>query len=131
MKRYLVVAASSLLFAAGTTSAVAAPTGAAEPTSSVRAAEPMRLPAGPVKIVKGDGSEGGPSVKHVNYCNDFVNYGTRWAANCNVDYGRSGAWTQCSDFTEIRGPLVGPGYWQFGGNCSGHGTVRDWGVYDG
>lgn len=100
MKRYLVVAGSALLFAAGTTSAVAAPTGS-------------------------------PSIKHVNYCNNFVNYGTRWAADCNVDSGRSGSYTQCSDFTTIYGPLVGVGYWQFGGNCSGHGTVRNWGVYDG
>ncbi|MCX5265870.1 hypothetical protein [Streptomyces sp. NBC_00199] len=109
---------------------MAAPEGATGPTSSVTTAEPMQSSAGSVRIVKGDGGEV-PSIKHVNYCNNFVNYGTRWAANCNVDSGRSGAWTQCSDFTEIRGPLVGRGYWQFGGNCSGHGTVRDWGVYSG
>ncbi|MFM9611643.1 hypothetical protein DF268_27000 [Streptomyces sp. V2] len=122
MKRYLVLAASALLFAAGTTSAVAAPTDAA--------AKPMQAPTGAVKIVKGD-SSASPSVKHVNYCNNFVNHGTWWEADCNVDYGRSGSYTQCSDFTQIWGPLVGVGYWHFVGNCSGHGTVRNWGVYDG
>ncbi|MHC5902649.1 hypothetical protein ACVNF4_01835 [Streptomyces sp. S6] len=103
MKRYLVLAASTLLFAAGATSAVAAPSG----------------------------SGAAPSVKHVNYCNNFVNHGSWWEADCNVDYGRSGSYTQCSDLTTIWGPLVGVGYWHFVGNCAGHGTVRNWGVYDG
>ena len=54
-----------------------------------------------------------------------------WRANVRVDYGRSGAWTVCSDGTEKHGPLQGPGYWIFAGNCYGNGTIRTYGWYDG
>ena len=54
-----------------------------------------------------------------------------WSANVRVDYGRSGAWTVCSDGTEKHGPLQGPGYWVFAGNCYGNGTIRTYGWYDG
>jgi hypothetical protein len=101
MKRYLAGAAGALLIAAGSLAGASA-AGAA--------------PASP---------------DHVAYCDGFVNYGTSWKANCRVDYGRSGSVTVCSDGTRIYGPLVGVGYWVFGGNCSGHGTVSSWAVYDG
>ncbi|WP_432096982.1 hypothetical protein [Streptomyces sp. bgisy100] len=67
----------------------------------------------------------------VSYCRDFVNSGKRWKANCRVSSGRSGAYTLCTDGTSIRGPLVGVGYWKFGGDCSGHGKVKRWAVYNG
>lgn len=109
VKLYLVGALGSLFVLAGASSAVAAPqstiTGSASSAAVVR---PM----------------------HVSYCNNFVNYGTSWTADCRVDYGKSGAWTECSDGSQIYGPSVGPGYWKFGGNCSGHGTVRNWAVYN-
>jgi hypothetical protein len=54
-----------------------------------------------------------------------------WTANVRIDYGRSGAWTHCSDGSDIHGPLQGPGYWAFGGNCYGHGTITNYGWYDG
>jgi len=57
--------------------------------------------------------------------------GVSWRATVTVDYGRSGAWTVCSDGTEIHGPLQGPGFWDFGGSCSGHGTITRYGWYDG
>ncbi|MFB7851599.1 hypothetical protein ACFYXP_28905 [Streptomyces sp. NPDC002466] len=115
MKRFLVPVAGLLLVLAGASTAAAAPV----------------EPDGPAVATQGKTGSSSISIQHANYCNNFVNYGTSWRADCNVDYGRSGAWTQCSDGTEIWGPLVGPGYWIFGGSCSGHGSVRDWGVYDG
>jgi hypothetical protein len=33
--------------------------------------------------------------------------------------------------TDVYGPSQGPGYWIFGGNCYGHGTVTNYGWYDG
>ncbi|MFF9571056.1 hypothetical protein [Streptomyces sp. NPDC014685] len=125
MKRYLVPVAGLLLVLAGASTAAAAPVEPAGPAAT----QPRQVPDGPVVVTQG--KTGSSSIQHTNYCNDFVNYGTSWSANCNVDYGSSGSWTQCSDGTEIWGPLVGPGYWVFGGSCSGHGSVRDWGVYDG
>ncbi|MET8993603.1 hypothetical protein [Amycolatopsis sp. Hca4] len=56
--------------------------------------------------------------------------GSRWEANVRVDYGRTGAWTHCSDGADIYGPAQGPGYWIFGGNCYGHGTITNYGWYD-
>ena len=53
-----------------------------------------------------------------------------WNANVRIDYGRSGAWTHCSDGADVYGPAQGPGYWLFGGNCYGHGTITDYGWYD-
>jgi hypothetical protein len=131
MKRYSVPAAGLLLVLVGASAAVAAPASAmpVESAPSATTAQPRQVPDGPVVVTQG--GNGAPSIKHSNYCNNFVNYGTSWRADCNVDYGSSGSWTQCSDGTEIWGPLVGPGYWVFSGDCSGHGSVRDWGVYDG
>ncbi|WP_256987440.1 hypothetical protein [Streptomyces sp. BR123] len=61
-------------------------------------------------------------------CDSFVNHGKKWTANCKVIRGQAAAWTECSDGTEVKGPFVGVGYWAFGGDCSGHGTVKHWKV---
>ncbi|MFE7614082.1 hypothetical protein [Streptomyces sp. NPDC057496] len=128
MKRCLAPVAGLLLVLAGASAAAASP---AEPAAPAAATQPRQAPDGPVVVTQGGTGSSSVSIQHANYCDNFVNYGTSWRANCNVDYGSSGSWTQCSDGTEIWGPLVGPGYWIFGGSCSGHGSVRDWGVYDG
>ncbi|MEU8701751.1 hypothetical protein AB0C61_29660 [Streptomyces sp. NPDC048680] len=76
---------------------------------------------------------GGMSPMHVpaHGFNTYKKTSTAWRASVTVDYGRSGAWTYCSDGTDIHGPLVGPGFWDFGGSCSGHGTIAKYGWYDG
>jgi hypothetical protein len=76
---------------------------------------------------------GGVSAMHVPAYgfNTYYKTSTSWRATVTVDYGRSGAWTYCSDGTDIHGPLVGPGFWDFGGSCSGHGTIAKYGWYDG
>lgn len=63
--------------------------------------------------------------------NTYYFNGVSWRATVTVDYGRTGAWTHCSDGTDIHGPLQGPGFWDFGGSCSGHGTITQYGWYDG
>ncbi|RSN41921.1 hypothetical protein DMC64_27875 [Amycolatopsis sp. WAC 04197] len=57
--------------------------------------------------------------------------GVAWNATVFVDYGRSGAWTKCSDGHETHGPLVGPGTWLWGGDCYNHGRIVNYGWYDG
>ncbi|MDH6124934.1 hypothetical protein [Kitasatospora sp. GP82] len=79
------------------------------------------------------GHAGGVSPMHVpaHGFNTYSYDGTSWRATVTVDYGRTGAWTHCSDGTDIHGPLQGPGFWDFGGSCSGHGTITQYGWYDG
>ncbi|MER5866370.1 hypothetical protein [Kitasatospora sp. NPDC002040] len=52
-----------------------------------------------------------------------------WNANVRITAGRHGAYTRCSDGTQLFGPQVGPGYWAFGGECYGHGTLSAFSVY--
>ena len=60
-------------------------------------------------------------------------YGSEvWGADVRITSGEYGAFTTCSGLsTPIYGPLVGPGYWIFGGNCTGHGTLTSAGYYEG
>ncbi|AEW92430.1 MULTISPECIES: hypothetical protein [Streptomycetaceae] len=120
--------AAASMVAAGVV-ALGGPTVAAAPASAADH-HPKPAPKGPVTAV-----HGGRLLHplHVSGCDSFRRSGdgVRWTANCRVDSGRSGSWTHCSDGTDIYGPLVGPGYWIFGGDCSGHGVETNWGVYDG
>ncbi|WP_370969949.1 hypothetical protein [Amycolatopsis sp. cg9] len=77
------------------------------------------------------GSTGGAQADHVQTWVTTHIDSDDWTANVRIDYGRSGAWTHCSDGSDIHGPLQGPGYWAFGGNCYGHGTITNYGWYDG
>jgi hypothetical protein len=52
-----------------------------------------------------------------------------WGANVRIHSGQYGALTKCSDGSTRRGPLQGPGYWKFGGNCQGAGHLIDYGVF--
>ncbi|WP_141578634.1 hypothetical protein [Actinomadura sp. WMMA1423] len=52
-----------------------------------------------------------------------------WTANVRIYSGRYGAYTRCSDGSTRYGPLQGPGYWKFGGNCLGAGSLTGFGVY--
>ncbi|MFD7626689.1 hypothetical protein ACFV7Q_11760 [Streptomyces sp. NPDC059851] len=101
-------------------------------STAATVAQPSPLPgvsieAGPVRALGGvveDPLAAGGSTQ----CDSFVNHGKKWTANCKVIRGQAAAWTECSDGTEIKGPFVGVGYWKFGGDCSGHGTVKRWKV---
>jgi hypothetical protein len=66
---------------------------------------------------------------HVSSIDSFWNTSEAWGANVRVDSGASGAVTYCSTGATVYGPLVGPGYWQFGGNCYGNGYLTGWGTY--
>jgi len=93
-------------------------------------------PASAAEVPKGATKHLAPTVPgevlagHVQSWQTTYNNGVSWRANVRVDYGRSGSWTDCSDGTEITGPLQGPGYWIFKGTCSGHGTITAFGWYD-
>ncbi|WP_149263036.1 hypothetical protein [Actinomadura sp. K4S16] len=52
-----------------------------------------------------------------------------WGANVRIYSGRYGAYTRCTDGSVRYGPLQGPGYWKFGGNCLGAGNLTGFGVY--
>ena len=75
-------------------------------------------------------SPGGVQPDHVSSWVTTYQDSNRWAANVRVDSGRSGAVTWCSDGSVRYGPAQGPGYWAFGGNCSGAGTLTAFGWYN-
>lgn len=122
MKRALSVGAGSLLLLTvgmgGVSSAAAAPQeeGRAQHGSSAPAA------------LQDHRATTEPAARADVRCDHIVNRGKSWSANCRVVRGQHAAWTKCSDGTQIVGRFVGAGYWRFGGNCSGHGTVRNWSV---
>ncbi|GAB3744359.1 hypothetical protein GCM10027598_78790 [Amycolatopsis oliviviridis] len=70
-------------------------------------------------------------TNHVARFTTTYNDGVAWNATVFVDYGRSGAWTECSDGSHHHGPLVGPGTWLWGGDCYGNGRIVNYGWYDG
>jgi hypothetical protein len=117
------ISAAALLTVAVTGTASAASSNVPTPVSQV-----------PVKIVH----EAAPPLKpggirpmHISETDHVWGSTYEWGANVTVDYGLSGAVTGCSDGTVIYGPLVGPGYWQFGGNCYGHGYFSWYDFYSG
>ena len=73
---------------------------------------------------------GGIQPDHVSSWVTTYQDSNRWEADVRVDSGRSGAVTWCSDGSVRYGPAQGPGYWIFGGNCSGAGTLTGFGWYD-
>jgi hypothetical protein len=75
-------------------------------------------------------SPGGVQPDHVSSFVTTYHDSNRWTANVRVDSGRSGAVTRCSDGSVRYGPAQGPGYWIFGGNCSGAGTLTAFGWYN-
>ncbi|MQY06496.1 hypothetical protein [Actinomadura macrotermitis] len=98
---------------------------------------PQPVPGG-VKVTKAKASlPGMKSLKHAAGRRarhvasvDSVRYDSvSWTANVRIDRGSNGAWTKCSDGSLHYGPRVGPGYWRFGGNCSGYGNLVDFGTY--
>lgn len=50
-------------------------------------------------------------ISHVARFNATFYDGVAWNSTVFVDYGRSGAWTECSDGSHHHGPLLGPGTW--------------------
>lgn len=85
-----------------------------------------QLPKGVHSVVAGPGAVTG----HVQSWETTHLDSDDWTANVRIDYGSSGAWTHCSDGADVYGPAQGPGYWLFGGNCYGHGTITNYGWYD-
>lgn len=85
-----------------------------------------QLPKGVHSVLSGPGAVTG----HVQSWQTTHLDSDDWNANVRIDYGRSGAWTHCSDGADVYGPAQGPGYWLFGGNCYGHGTITNYGWYD-
>ncbi|MDF3289755.1 hypothetical protein [Streptomyces silvisoli] len=67
---------------------------------------------------------------HVAHWKTTYDDGVSWNADVFVDYGQSGAYTKCSDGSVHYGPAVGQGYWAWGGNCNGYGTITEFGNYD-
>ncbi|MFD7051752.1 hypothetical protein ACFWBS_20255 [Streptomyces mirabilis] len=117
--------AISLFFGAATIAGTVAMGGAAE------AATPNSAAADVMHHVVWQSGKVSPMHVPNHGFNTYSFNGVSWRATVTVDYGRTGAWTHCSDGTDIHGPLQGPGFWDFGGSCSGHGTITQYGWYDG
>jgi hypothetical protein len=83
------------------------------------------------KVTHHSAMGGDVGINHVARWTTTYYDGVAWNATVFVDYGRSGAWTECSDGSHHHGPLVGPGTWLWGGDCYGNGTIVNYGWYDG
>jgi hypothetical protein len=101
--------AISLFFGAATIAGTVAMGGAAEAATSHSTA------AGVTHHVVWQSGKVSPMHVPNHGFNTYSFNGVSWRATVTVDYGRTGAWTHCSDGTDIHGPLQGPGFWDFGG----------------
>ncbi|WP_067830855.1 hypothetical protein [Actinomadura kijaniata] len=101
---------------------------------------PSATPAGGTVVLQGDQSLPGKKslasqgqAKRLalkGYIADSIwHNNVAWGANVRVTSGSYGAYTTCSNGRTHRGPRQGPGYWIFGGDCRGIGTLVDFGVY--
>ncbi|MBW8486438.1 hypothetical protein [Actinomadura parmotrematis] len=126
------IATTALLVALGGIAA-----GAASAAEAAAAPKPPKPAPGDVKVAKNGADlpgrqslkSGGVSSKHVSGVDSVWHNAYEWTANVRIDSGSNGAWTECSDGSVHYGPRVGPGYWKFGGNCYGYGTLTDFGIY--
>lgn len=112
----------------GTASASAASASAA--SASAATASVAKPVTGVVKVLTAGQKATNLAPRAASYSYTLTRYDSEvWNASVRIYSGDLGAVTYCSDGSVHYGPTIGPGYWAFGGNCYGYGTLTGYGFW--